>query len=224
MSSCALISDSSIPFAVSLTGFLASSSRTPDFGFGLLSEPVLDTPSSLPSTSIPWNRSSTLSARTAILEMKNKYSSFDRALLIFDTPAFSGLFPDMEASSAIRCTDEYIRGYLLLVTELVKHFRRQKTGFMLFAVRGSSSPEAKVNLPVAVAESAFMRLAEETASSFVNGALSGDTGFQVLLVKLDPADDTENIDWLSLQLTGTPPARTQVRWVKAGSRGLFGKL
>ena len=228
MSSCTLISDSSIPFAVSLADFLRTSSRGQDFGFGLLSEPVSNAVDSLPATSIPWNRSSTLSARTVILEMKNKYSAFDRAVLIFDTPAFSGIFPAPEASSMIQCADEYIRGYMLLVAEIVKYFRQQKNGFIIFAVRSPSSQDSKgnvpVSLPVAVAESAFMRLAEETASSFTNGSLSGDTGLQSLLVKLDPSEDTENIDWLSVQLTGAPPARTQVRWVKAGSRGLFGKL
>ena len=224
MSSCALISDSSIPFAVSLTGFLRSSPKGQDFGFSLLSEPAADTATASPSSLIPWNRSSPLSARTVILEMKNAYSSFDRALLIFDTSTFFEILPDMDASSAIRCADEYIRGYLLLVAEIVKYFRQQKTGFILFAVRSSPSPEAKVSIPIAVAESAFLRLAEETASSFASSSLQGDAGLQALLVKLDPSEDTENIDWLSLQLTGSPPSRTQVRWIKAGSRGLFGKL
>lgn len=226
MSSCALISDSSVPFAVSLAESLRSSPGVQDFRFSLLSEPASDPSASLGATSISWNRSSPLSARTVILEMKNNYSSFDRALLIFDTPTFSGIFPDTESASLIKCTDEFIRGYMLLVAEIVKYFRQQKSGFILFAVRSPSSQDAKgtVSLPVTVAESAFMRLAEETASSFMNGSLPGDTGLQALLVKLDPSEDTENSDWLSLQLTGAPPARTQVRWVKAGSRGLFGKL
>jgi len=224
MSSCVLISDATIPFAVSLTGFLRSSPKGKDFTFGLLVEPAGDASSTLPSTSIPWNRSSPLSARTAILDMKNKFSSFDRALIIFDTLTFSETIPDSEATSIIQCTDEYVRGYLLLVSEIVKYFRQQKTGFIVFAVRSPSLPDAKVSLPVAAAESAFMRLAEETAASFASGPNSGDSALQSLLVKLDPSEDTGNVDWLSLQLTGSLPVRTQARWVKAGSRGLFGKL
>jgi len=222
MSSCTLISDSTIPFAVSLTGHLQGSPKREDFSFGLLTEPAVDSGLALPSTAIPWNRSSTLSARTVLLDMKNKFSSFDRALLIFDTVTFSEIIPDMEASSSIRCTDEYVRGYLLLVAELVRYFRQQKKGFLVFAVRSSTLIDAKVSIPVAVAESAFMRLAEETASSLAS--TSEDTGLQALLVKLDPAEDNGNLDWLSIQLTAPLPARTQVRWVKAGSRSLFGKL
>jgi len=219
MSSCTLISDSTIPFAVSLTGHLQGSPKREDFSFGLLTEPAVDSGLALPSTAIPWNRSSTLSARTVLLDMKNKFSSFDRALLIFDTVTFSEIIPDMEAASAIRCTDEYVRGYLLLVAELVKYFRQQKKGLIVFAVRSSALVDAKVSIPVAVAESAFMRLAEETASTFANA--SGDSGVQALLVKLDPVEDNVNLDWLSLQLTGPLPARTQVRWIKAGSRNLL---
>lgn len=130
----------------------------------------------------------------------------------------------MDSATAIRCIDEYVRGYLLVSSEIIKYFRQQKAGFVIFAVRSQSSPEAKANIPVAVAESAFMRLAEETAASFADGSRPDDTGLQALLVKLDPSEDTSNIEWLSLQVTGAIPARTQVRWVKAGSRGLFGKL
>jgi hypothetical protein len=218
MSSCTLISDSSIPFAVSLTGHLQ------DSGFGLLCEPAPDSALAMPSTAIPWNRGSSLSARTVILDMKNKFSSFDRALLIFDTAAFSEVIPDMDTSSAVRCTDEYVRGYLLLVAELIKYFRQQKTGLIVFALRSPAPGSAKVSVPVAVAESAFMRLAEETASSLSNGSPSLDTGLQTLLVKLDPAEDSGNLEWLSLQLASPLPVRTQARWVKAGSRNLFGKL
>jgi hypothetical protein len=215
MSMSVLIADSSIPFAVSL----AESLRGKKASVGLLSpydsgNPVAE------SVSFVWNRPSPLSARTVTLEMKNAFSSLDGAVLLFDASSIAYDSSAQDSTSAVRCVDEYVRGFMLLSLEIVRCFREQRKGTLAFAVRSAAALNPALSLSAAVAEGAFIRLADETALSCGRS----EDGFQTLLVKLDPSGDAENVEWLSQQLFSTPQPRGQGRWIKAGSRGLFGKF
>lgn len=228
MSMSVMIADKSIPFAVSLAGAL----RSRDVCVALVSDASVEevapvSPDSAGLAEVPWNRPSTLSARTVPLAAKNRFGSLDQAILVFDTPLLEAAFPPDDSLSPVRVADEYIRGYMLLVRELGLLFAAQGKGRFVFALRARdaaaerSSPSA-ANLPISVAEAAFIRLAEETALSCGG---SKDSAVQSLLVRMENQDDAGNLPWLTEQLMAPAGNRSQGgRWLKAGTRGLFGKF
>lgn len=210
MSMNVLISDKSVPFAVSLAEALNSRNVPVALLAGELS-----VTSSIHE--IPWNRPSVLSAKTVVLETKNLFTTLDQAVLIFDALHISGTSSAQSLGTSF--VDDYIKGYLLLCAEIASLFTSQKKGHLVFVLR--SRLNTVPNIPVAAAEGAFTALAEETVASF--------SGFekntvQTLLVRLEQSDDAQNTAWLVEQLEQRPNTRNQIRWIKSGSKGLFGLL
>lgn len=230
MSMSVLICDKSVPFASTLAGSL----RVHNVSVALLgglpegktsAKAVPADPSAL--REIPWNRSSVLSARTVLLEARNSFDSLDQAVIVFDLPAFTEALQTPESQTVAVIVDGYVKGYMLLAGEIAAYFIRQKKGRLVFAVRGLP-PAAKEtvtragdsrDIPLAVAESAFIRLAEEFAALF---AETGMVALQSLLVKLDQEADEEAVPWLVEHLLQGSAPRNQGRWLKAGSKGLLG--
>jgi len=230
MSMSVLIADKSVPFAVSLAGAL----RSRDASVALLSDASSEESAAVSSDSaslvdVPWNRASVLSARTVPIRIKNCFTSLDQAVLVFDTPLLEDSFSPEDPLSPVRVADEYVRGYMLLVRELCALFTAREQGRLVFVLRDRQTrdvptdraPGRPANMPVSVAEAAFVRLAEETASSLATLKIPS---VQSLLVRIESADDTANLVWLEDQLVAPIGNRPQGRWIKAGSRGLFGKF
>lgn len=205
-----LVCDTSIPFALSLADALREKNTPVAFV-------TTDASAISPADAIFWNRSSILSAKTALLGAHNALSFLDTAVMVFDTPAIVGSRLSAAASSVI--IDEFIKGYLLLVHEITSSFVAQKKGRFVFVLRPFSL--SGKNIPVSISEAAFVALAEETTSLFASHALPA---LQTLLVRLETGDEAENLAWLVELMGQDTSTRNQVRWVKAGSRGLFGKL
>ncbi len=235
MSKSVLISDKSVPFASSLAGSLRGHNVSVALLCGIPEDAVSrkkePSESSEPSAlrEIPWNRSSDLSARTLLLETRNNFESLDQAVLIFDAPTFMERVPTPDRMGMMRIVDDYIKGYLLLATEILSLFVKQKKGRLAFVVRSQSSANQATGsqvpsppgIPLAVAEAAFMRLAEETA---VVIAALGLSSVQSLLVKIDGIADAEAATWLVEQLLQPNAPRNQSRWIKAGTKGLLSLL
>lgn len=201
MSSSILVADVTSPFAGSLVGAMNGQDLRAIPVSGLHQAERQD--SGFPG--ILWNRPSSLSARTVVLDALNRSPRLDGAVLSFELA--SGLDP-------VRVCDEYIRGFMLLASELAGCFARQRSGFLVFAFRPSP---AGGDIAVSVAGAAFTRLAEETAASFVSG---GKSEIRTLLVRLESGDNAADADWLVPFLRQPSLMRPGVRWLKAGSRGL----
>jgi len=237
MSMSVLISDKSVPFASSLAGVLRGHKASVSLLCGIPDAAVprkSDPPDPSALREIPWNRSSDLSARTVLLETRNSFETLDQAVLVFDAFAFAERAPAPDRIGTALVIDEYIKGYLLLASEILDFFVKQKKGRLVFVVRGQqtagqqasgqSAPArtpATPGIPLAVAEAAFTRLAEETALAI---AATGIAPVQSLLVKLEGIADTEAAAWLVEQLLQQGAPRNQGRWIKAGSKGLLGLL
>ena len=224
MSMSVLIADKSVPFAVSLAGALRSRAAS----VALLSDASSEESAAVSSDSaslvdVPWNRASVLSARTVPVRIKNCFASLDQAVLVFDTPLLEDSFSPEDPLSPVRVADEYVRGYMLLVRELCALFTAREQGRLVFVLRDRQTrdvptdraPGRPSNMPVSVAEAAFVRLAEETASSLATLKIPS---VQSLLVRIESADDTANLVWLEDQLVAPIGNRPQGRWIKAGSR------
>lgn len=232
MSLNVLIADQSVPFAAALADALHGRSVSVALITGV-SETVGGTkataaqkadPRPVAVAAIPWNRTSLLSSRTVLLEFRNIYVSLDQAVLVFDAPVFAGSVPGRDRLDVVRIADEYIKGYMLLAGELASDFTRQKKGRLVFVVRSQVAPAlsgAVPNAAIAAAGGAFIALAEAIAAEF---SAAANPALQTLLVTLDNGGDTESLAWLTEQLEQPAVIRNHTRWVKAGSRGLFGKL
>ena len=233
MSERILVCDNSIPFAGLVAGELrqknaavALACREEDLASGKSERtaaagiPVL--------TDIVWTRSSPLSAKTMLLETRNMIGGLDSALLVFDAQVFlSSLVAGKDSASAL--LDEYIDAYVFLVQELSLFFNRQKRGRLVFALRPFPSRSGIPGSPetvFAMAESAFVRLAEETAAHYSS---AGSVPVDCPLIRFGDGDDTEDARWLAEKLSSRDSTKNasksgSPRWVRAGSRNLFGLL
>ncbi|ULQ60937.1 hypothetical protein K7I13_06695 [Brucepastera parasyntrophica] len=233
MGSCILIADKSVPLGV----ILASALRSRDASVAIIS----DVPESnqkkgekkkegpadknINLADIPWNRSSSLSARTILLEIKNTFSSCSQAVLFFDIASF---FENtiQKNKYPLELTAEYAAGYILLVQEIVSCFKTQGSGRIVFAVRDSSFSAVQNGwhgIALSAAEAAFIKLAEETAALFTP-PYNTNPALQTMLVRFESGDDAGNAAWLADSLMQAAPSRHPGRWIKGGSRGFFGKL
>ena len=220
MSTSILVGDITVPFAESLEGTLGAKGLqvVPVAGIGNGTAPA----SGHSGSPIAWNRPSPLSARTVMTDAFNRSASLDTAVLVFGL-ASAGALPGeasdvVSARDPVRLTDEWVRGYLLLVSEIVRCFSLRKKGRIVF-VLSPVPPDACLALHVA--EAAFCRLAEETASRL---SIQGNPEIQTLLVRLETAGTPADLDWLSSMLEQPSFPRPGTRWIKSGSRGLFGKF
>ncbi|TAH54334.1 MAG: hypothetical protein EWM51_07205 [Treponema sp.] len=223
MSLSVCVCDKSIPSASAFSSLL----RDRCHSVGLLCAPGSDALSE-----ISWNRSSVLSAETVPLEMKSRFGAFDALVLCFDTAAVrrsvSGLeIPGSERMSMVRAIDEYVRGYALLLAAVADTFKERQSGRFVFALRQPSKGEDQsdsralsVRFSAALAESAFVRCAEECAS--VCSEQAAWTGVHTLLLKFDAESEQEGFDQIASWLESANPKNQGVRWIKAGSRGIFG--
>lgn len=196
-----LIADSAVPFARSFAAFLAAQ----NLPSGLLTQVAEASPAS--GLGIDWNPASRLSALTAILEMKTRYGKLDRALLCFDLQAFS------HAAPSLTVVDERIKSYILLVSLLKETFGSQGSGEIVFFHRVSPHVPAQSagSLVLQVAESAFVRLGEETAKAG-----------NALLVRHEGEGEPDSLEWMAERLANPTGGKIRSSWLKYGAKGLLG--
>lgn len=231
-----LICDTSIPFA----GMVGKKLREKNASVALVSvgseeyeEPLEGDNGALESdlSKLHWKRHSQLSAKTLLLQVKNLLATVDSALILFDAQAFlADMVSGQDSLPAL--LDDYVNGYMYLVREVSSLFLRQKKGQLFFSYRPfppRTGLPGSLETVFAVAESAFIRLAEESAAYFAS--LAG-IPITCQLVRLGDGDDTEDAAWFAEKLAsaeysktgilGSIGARSSSRWIKAGSRNMFG--
>lgn len=229
MSARILICDTSIPFA----GMVAEKLRENNASVALVSVES-DIDSRVTDLSkLHWKRRSQLSSKTLLLQVRNLLTTVDSALVLFDAQAFlANLVPGQDSLPAL--LDDFVNGYIYLVRELASLFLRQKKGYLFFAYRPfppRSGLPGSTETAFSVAEASFIRLAEETSAYF--SSLSG-IPVNCPLVLLGDGDDTEDASWFAEKLIAAESRKTGIlssitprrsyRWIKAGSRSLFGLL
>ncbi|MDR2181795.1 MAG: hypothetical protein LBN92_03850 [Treponema sp.] len=112
---------------------------------------------------LEWNPASPLSARTLILEARNRMKGLDRAMLVCVPPACRGL-PEAFAPAALdRYADNNIKGWFFLLKELCAWFKSRASGSIALIV--PAAPEfaeagAAPDLAGYAAVSAFRALAQ----------------------------------------------------------------
>lgn len=233
MSTCVLVCDKSIPCASALAGELrgrgVSVALVADDGSAGKRAAAKQNAEGSALADLFWNRASPLSARTLMLEASNILSVPDDAAIFFDTGALLAALPAGSDNPAA-VIEGWITGYVYLVRELVRTFSSRGRGRIFFAVSGGSAraeahgefPPGSPALAATLAESAFVRLAEETAAflSATTGA-----GAAAVLVRIGDEPVSEAATWLASRIVESSGSqRGNGRWIKSGSRSLLGIL
>lgn len=168
-----------------------------------------------------WNKPSPLSARTIALALKNRGEKESQAVFVLDCPELgrSILAKGKDSASSASFIDEYIRGLYLLVSEIAALYRQKGSGRFVFILNPLES--SSENLVAAMIESAFVRLVDEIAKEFAG---AGKTLLQVMMIKLEDRENEEILSWTVERILAYGTEKTGTRWIKAGSKGLFGKF
>lgn len=217
---------------------LASSAVNHNRNVVITTSPLSDAPvESLESSGIvtvSWNKSSSVSARSIVLQAENTFQHVDEAVLVFDTAWFSPNFQAMTPELCSRAVDTMISSYLYLSMELMNRFVKLKNGTLVFmlksapglaemptsvTLRGDTSAVPAGILP-ASAEAAFRVLAESMAAKYAERE-----GVKVFLVRADyETPDSQFAGWMFEYLDAVyvskmkQDARHAAQWVKIGSK------
>ncbi len=214
MERCAILADSSAPLIPPLAALLRSR------GLSCLELAGMGEADPASPDTLRWNPPSLLSAHTAILEANTRYGGLSAGVLAFDADAFAANVAYEGVVDASAAVNTLVTGWIFLAESVFEALAKQGSGFLCFV---HAAPPAKAEnaslkplpLPVAIAESAFLRLAEESARRH---------GERSLLVRYETGADDAQLEWLASRILEGPPSRATNRWHKAGSRGLFGIL
>ena len=182
--------------------------------------------------SFNWNRHSSVSAHTFILEAVNTLKSLSHALLIFDAKEYEQRFSDFDTQTISEVTDEAVAGYMFLTKELLEFFSKREAGGTLcflyqpsFAAKEIKSfAKNKDSVPtgralVAAASAAFKAFAENTA------ALHGYERIKIMLAEYDESEEqnaqTQTAETLFAYLNAyntSDKYKQSIRWIKLGTK------
>lgn len=241
MKTSTLITDSSSPFACALAAEYAARGQPVCLAAETLTAKPdkngLVGPESGPLLR-HWLKTSALSARSLVLACETVLGAPVVAVLCLDAFALAESFVERTeqaggagmADLLGRCLDTAVKPVAHLAQDLLSRFNRTEGGTLCFVIREADMPGANSTTGSGVSPSADMLLAAGvTSAAFSSFAEScarkaaARTGLRVLLIKLEDADENANALWVAERLA-EPAARTQsVRWLKAGSRGLFSR-
>jgi len=237
MNTSTLITDSSSPFACALADEYAGRGHpvclATDYKTDGSDKNRLVRPETGPLL-CQWVKTSSLSARSLVLACETVLGAPSVAVLCLDGLAESLATGPSTATGLgmgdllCRNLDTHIKPVAHLVQNLLSRFRKAAGGLLCFVIReidcevstgitGSGAmPSQDIVLASTVTCAAFRALAESCARN-----ATASTGFRVLLIKLEDADEATNARWLADRLAEQTTRTQSDRWLKAGSRGLI---
>lgn len=189
---------------------------------------------------IPWNRSSSISARSVLVQVENEFGKIDDVMLYFDAGVYAPQFAQFTPEECTRAVDLMISGYQRMAMETLSRFEQRKSdGRLIFIfkphptladiARGSSQYGAAVAPAgpfVSSSLAAFKAFAENVA------ALTADRpSVETHLIACDDVkSETYTKDsmlglWLNEYFSmaekrsGKPNAKQTAQWLRAGSKG-----
>lgn len=189
--------------------------------------------------SVSWNRPSSISARSIVLQAENLFGTVDETVLYFDAGIYSSQFTVFSPEECTRSLDTMVSGYEYLTMEMITRLEQRKnTGKLIFLLKRHPTMEEVLHSAalrsstaspagpfVSAAQAAFASFAENTA------ALAGDkSNVTVVLVSCDANNETAAKDrtlasWLAGYLAAIdnlknkPGAKQAINWIKAGAKG-----
>lgn len=194
---------------------------------------------------IIWNKPSSLSARTLILQAENAFGSLDETVLYFDEDLYASLAQRMDPSECSRTADEMILGYEYLTLEVLTRYEKKKLngdkpGKLVFLIEECPNMMDAIRSPVirsgtkniaspliASAAAAFTSFAENIAAAY------GDAPFvNIILIRGervgDYVSDGPLAKWLASYLDSVDDLKNKlsskksIQWIKPGVKSAGG--
>ncbi len=185
-------------------------------------------------STVAWNKSSSVSARSIVLQAENVFQKVDEAVLVFDTACLSPNFNSMTPEICSRAIDTMITSYFYLSLELVNRFIKQGGGSIIFmlksapglvdmtsstTIHGENSSVPVGILPFS-AQAAFKALAESTAAKYTE---KEELKFFLVNAEYD-IPDNQFAGWMFEYLDSAYISKTKqdirhvCQWIKIGSK------
>lgn len=186
----------------------------------------------------PWNKSSSISARSLVIQAEINSSPLENVALYFDATSFTTQFTNFSISNCSKALETMISSYQFLTLEALKRYEEHNTnGKLIFILKThpsysdfihspnlKSSSLAPANPFITASEAAFANFAENIAS-FVNDKKN----ISVLLITGDKSNsvmqnDSALASWLVTYLDAynalktKPSAKVSTTWIKAGAK------
>lgn len=223
-------------------GFLSSSRNVVIAGTGADSglDEENESSESRKAATIIWNKASSLSARSVILQTETTFDKLDETVLYFDKEMYAGLAQKMDPSECSRTADELILGFEYIALEVLARYEKKRSGDtpgkLVFLIEECPDMKDAVRSPVlrsgtksiaspliASAASAFISFAENIAAAY------GDAPFvNIVLVRGEKngefAKDDSLAKWLASYLDSVDElkhklnAKKSIQWVKPGAK------
>ena len=134
--------------------------------------------------SLSWNPASPISARTLVLSAENRMEKINDAVLVCSPPAVFKTAETLTPQEVDILVNDQIKGWFLLIRELVLYFRRMGAGSLSFVApeinTGGGTKNTPVDLLGPAASASFQSFAQSILASTVNEPFQvmGFTGFE----------------------------------------------
>ena len=168
---------------------------------------------------LSWNPASPISARTLVLTAENRLGKINNAVLVCSPPAVFKTADALTPQDIDILVNDEVKGWFLLVRELVLYFRRLGAGSLSFVAPEISSGGGAKNTPVDLlgpaASASFQAFAQSILASTTNEPFQvmGFTGFEA-------GSEGEFISWL-FKVIDEGSGKNSGRWHRYAKLRLF---
>lgn len=183
----------------------------------------------------PWNKSSSISSRSLLVQAEAKLVTVDRVLVIFDAQYYSKKYETERIEDCTMAVEKMISGYFYFCQTLLSRLTQKNTGIQIgFYLKTTTTradlitaknvTQATCTNGVAIAQEAFRSLAENFGASFLE---LPDT--EIFLCSTDHdnelyVNDRETGNWILSyfdalkNLKNKQSPKQALNWVKTGGK------
>lgn len=182
-----------------------------------------------------WNKASSISAKTLLIQAEAKLIQIDRVLIVFDGPYYAKRFESERIEDCTQAVENMVSGYVYFCQTLLNRLSQKSKNIIVSFYLKSAATKADIvtakgvtQAPctnnVAVAQAAFKALAENTAA-----AMSEFQEISIFLCQAEPgnelySNDRETGNWINTcfdsieKMRNKPSAKQALTWVKTGGK------
>lgn len=185
--------------------------------------------------SYSWKRASTISAKTLLIQAETKLSTIDYVIIVFDAQHYGSRFDADRLEDCTPAIEEMVSGYMYfcqtLLNRLAQKQNKTVVSFYLKAASGRRESSLQktpgvnpVTNSVAIAQNAFIALAENYAVSFYQlphvytFLASSDSSNELFNNEKETGIWFSNYYVALEDLKNRPDMKHSVSWIKTGSK------
>jgi hypothetical protein len=173
-----------------------------------------------------WNPGSPIAAKTVVLAAENRLTQIDEAILVCAPPSLCKQPGQLNHIEIEALVNDEIKGWFLLIKELIANFRTRKAGTLALALSRSNAEVGQK--PAADQRSATDLLAPSALASFQAFAqsllaIAPAEPFQTLA--FSPPDTSDDVGFAAFifKIIEEGNKKNNARWHRFGKIGFFGR-